>query len=526
MKLFNMDLHASVIEDFKSANPGIEVVAWSLSYHAPAFKKQTKFPEIINPNTWESLSPKLIDAFCQKYDSFLRQFDGFICGHPNSFAMIFERYNKPILLMNTCRYDIPFCFANNLSLRQYYHERLHSMRERGLLTIVSNNKADVLYTRKGVGLNSIYIPSLCDYLNTTYRPTKSTFMLYRGSLPDHPLVEKRPDFFRFEELGNYRGIIHFPYEISTMSMFEQYTAGLPMFFPSREMMNTIPIQSITAYWRGNTPEPLKEFDDNNLWLDNADFYNLFTDSPNVHFFNSVEHLFQLLENFVYVPVDMSAYKNKLRAQWRRVMKRFSNPIANTGQIKVTSNFGKRISDYAADTRFTRYLEIGSWTGRGSTCAVFEGFCRRPDEDAVLQSYEINRMRAREAIMTWKDEPQINIITGRILDDNEFPSFQTVYVKFPNLSREWHQEDSQNFWSTPYVPPNNPEVVILDGGEYLSYFEFQKLIGISSIKVFLLDDTEAAKNNEVKNFLASSPEWKFVDGTPYEGNGWAIFEKSS
>jgi hypothetical protein len=113
-----------------------------------------------------------------------------------------------------------------------------------------------------------------------------------------------------------------------------------------------------------------------------------------------------------------------------------------------------------------------------------------------------------------------------LDDNEFPSFQTVYVKFPNLSREWHQEDSQNFWSTPYVPPNNPEVVILDGGEYLSYFEFQKLIGISSIKVFLLDDTEAAKNNEVKNFLASSPEWKFVDGTPYERNGWAIFEKSS
>jgi hypothetical protein len=400
------------------------------------------------------------------------------------------------------------------------------MKERGLLTIVSNNKADVLYTIKGVGLNSIYIPSLCDYLNTTYKPTKSKFLLYRGNLPDHPLVEKRPDFFSFQDLGNYKGIIHFPYEISTMSMFEHYTAGLPMFFPTRELMNSIPIQSMSIYWRGNTPEPLKEFDDNKIWLDNADFYNLFANSPNVHFFNSIDHLFELLENFVYVPVDMTAYKQQIRAQWRKVMQRFQKPIANTGQIKVTSNLGKRISDYAADTRFTRYLEVGTWNGRGSTCSVFEGFCRRQDDTATLQSYEIHRERAEEAKQVWKDESQITVIRGRILKDEEFPSYEMVSAIFPNFSREWHEDDTKNFWSTPYVAPNDPEVVILDGAEYLTYFEFQKLINISSIQVFILDDTEVDKNSFTKNFLAASPEWKFIDGTPYERNGWAIFERSS
>jgi hypothetical protein len=421
---------------------------------------------------------------------------------------------------------MPFCFANNLSMRQYYHERLHSMKESGLLTIVSNNKADILYTRKGVGLNSIYIPSLCDYLNTNYNPTKSTFLLYHGELPDHPLVEKRPGFFAFEELGKYKGIIHFPYEISTMSMFEQYTAALPIFFPSREFMNTILIKSMSVYWRGKTPDDLKEFDENKIWLDNADFYTLFTNSPNVHFFNSNEHLFELLENFVYVPVDMTDHKHQIRSQWKKVMQRFQNPIPNTGQVKVTSNFGKRISDYAADTRFTRYLEVGTWNGKGSTCSVFEGFCRRQDNAATLQSYETDKDRAEEAKNVWKNEQQISVILGRVLNDNEFPSYEAVSAVFPNFSREWHQADTINFWSTSYVAPNDPEVVILDGAEYLTYFEFQKLISISSIRVFILDDTEVDKNSFTKNYLSASPDWKFIDGTPYERNGWAIFERSS
>ena len=40
MKLFNMDLHISVIADFKNLFPEIEIVDWCMSGHAFVMKKK------------------------------------------------------------------------------------------------------------------------------------------------------------------------------------------------------------------------------------------------------------------------------------------------------------------------------------------------------------------------------------------------------------------------------------------------------------------------------------------------------
>jgi hypothetical protein len=198
-------------------------------------------------------------------------------------------------------------------------------------------------------------------------------------------------------------------------------------------------------------------------------------------------------------------------------------VENTGQIQLTQPFGQWISKYAADERFSRYLEVGTWNGRGSTCCFYDGFCKRTTSYS-LQSYEINLQRATEAKELWKQDPRIEIYHGRMLENHECPVYCEVCKVHPQIAEAWHTEDIQHFWAASYVPMKSPEVVLLDGAEYLTYFEFQKLKHMSSIQVFLLDDTHTSKCSYINAYLQSSPDWKRIAYSDTERNGWAVFER--
>jgi hypothetical protein len=319
-----MDLHISVIADFKSACPDVEVVDWCLSGHAWVMKRTQDYPEHINPMTWRNLNPNMIRRFQEKYDTFLKSFDGFIVGYASSFAMIYEKYNKPILMLNAVRYDIPFCWTNDMNMLQKWKECIYRLHSKGLLKIVSNNKADQLYTRLGTGIESMYIPSLCLYTNTQYNPTKPTFLCYSGTFPNHPLLTQKkqlPSPHQWSDLTSFRGIVHYPYEISLMSIFEQFTAGCPLFFPSKTYWKSNPeIQSISAYWDKRLPAEFAALSTPQEWIELADMYGVFQ-SPNTYYFDSTEHLFQLLENFTYVD-DREFRQNMIlyvKREWKKTM---------------------------------------------------------------------------------------------------------------------------------------------------------------------------------------------------------------
>jgi hypothetical protein len=324
-----MDLHISVIADFKTACPDVEVIDWCLSGHAWVMKRNQDRPEHINPATWQDLTPERIQLFQNRYDAFFRTFDGFIVAHCAPFAMIYEKYNKPILMINSVRYDLPFCFANNKVGRARWNECLRRLNDRGLLTIVSNNKADQLYTRLGSGIQSEVIPSLCLYTNTKYTPTKSTFLCYNGSFPPHPLLTPKSDLPRpheWSDVTSFKGIVNYPYEISTMSCFEHFTAGCPLFFPSKAYWKTNPgIQSLSAYWKTGLPPEYAPLSTPGDWIELADMYETFR-SPNTYYFDSNEHLIQLLETFEYVDDRefRQAHIDRVRQEWKRVLRRIGH----------------------------------------------------------------------------------------------------------------------------------------------------------------------------------------------------------
>ena len=321
MKFFAMDLHISVIADFKTANPDIEVVDWCLSSHAWVMKRKQDYPKVINPHTWMNLNEQMISDFQKEYDSFLSSFDGFITGHVSAFAMIYEKYNKPILMINTCRYDLPFCWTNNHHMVRKLNECLQRLMKKTLLIPTSNNHADRLYTYKGCGIITQIIPSLCLYTNIEYSPIRNKFLCYSKNEIDNPLIINKSELGKHEwsVLGEFKGIIHFPYEVSTMSMFEHYSAGIPLFLPSKTFWKSnSDIQSVREYWGNRMPEYFGELRNTDTWIDLSDIYLTFK-GPNIYYFNSIPHLFSLLEQFEYVAYDMNVFRDEIRLKWKNIV---------------------------------------------------------------------------------------------------------------------------------------------------------------------------------------------------------------
>lgn len=225
------------------------------------------------------------------------------------------------------------------------------------------------------------------------------------------------------------------------------------------------------------------------------------------------HLSSLLGNtYTMLPVEAAAPRFSMRPSLRELYLK-----NNTGQVQVQYPFGQLIQRYAEDPRFQRYMEIGSWNGKGSTICVGIGFLARRDTP-VLHSLEINRERYTEASAFWEHNPTIRIHHARVL--SELPDVRTVHS---SIESEWQADDERSFRGADYLNPEEiaPEVVILDGGEYLTYFEFQKLKQFA--KVFILDDTLVAKCKRVDKELSADPDWNLVaSGT--DRHGWAIYER--
>lgn len=441
-----MDLHISVIADFKTACPDVEVVDWCLSGHAWVMKRNQDNPEHINPSTWKYLNEDMIQKFQTKYDSFLKTFDMFIVGFASSFAMVYEKYNKPIIMMNAVHYDIPFCFTKDIRMLVKWNECLDRLNRRGLLTIVSNNRAHEEYTRMGCGIAPIYVPSLCLYTNTTYTPTRPTFLLINGSLPDHPLVTRKselPTPHEWSDITKFRGLINFPYDVSLMSMFEHFTAGCPLFFPSKAYWKANPgIQSISAYWGAQTPEYLAKFTALDNWIDLADPYTTFQ-SPNTYYFDSIPHLFELIETFKYVDDSefRRAHIEKVKLQWKSIL--------HTIVSKAFWTQEPRILNYNRIPLLANSVYDISYKGRG-VMAQHEYPMKHPvtNGDVVF---------IKTDFLTWvlTNRPitaPVTLITG-VSDISPTPEDCQRIIENPNIRR----------WIGCNIPVTHPKIVKLPIG---------------------------------------------------------------
>jgi hypothetical protein len=163
MKLYNLDLHISVIQDIINILKQFQIDDQCISGHHWVMNKSKASMLYVNENTWKNLSLDMINNFKNYYHNFLKEYDGFIVTHTPIFALLFEDLNKPILIINSCRFDQPFCWNNDKQLRNYFIEKLQSLNQRKLLYVISNNRGDMNYFKHETNIDTIWIPSICEY---------------------------------------------------------------------------------------------------------------------------------------------------------------------------------------------------------------------------------------------------------------------------------------------------------------------------------------------------------------------------
>jgi hypothetical protein len=338
LRFFNLDLHISVIADIKDIcarlfGDRIEITNWSISGHNWVFKNPTPNVDIITQRTWRNINPSMISAFQERYGEMLKTFDGFIVTHTPIFALLYEPFGKPIIMINSCRYEQPYCWSHDIPAWRMLNTKLRTMSDRGQLIAVSNNKADQEYLRRGTGIVSEHIPSLCLYTNLSeVIPTRREAVVYgeRGFFPKCDLlVEKPRPGYSWSDLYSFKAIVHLPYEISTMSLFEQYSAGIPLFLPTPSFYwKCIQDKSMhlgSSYTQISPDELTDTLRDTGYWLSRADYYD--TDNfRGIYYYDSREDLIAKIEKFEDTNRDMrlswiSKRRDEILSKWMTLFRK-------------------------------------------------------------------------------------------------------------------------------------------------------------------------------------------------------------
>jgi hypothetical protein len=324
MIFFNIDLHISVIADLKRifSNLGHEIVDKSLSGHTWVFNRQKDNVRVISQDNWKSMDIDLCNRFYNEYRNELNQYDGFVCTYPPSFALLYERFNKPIVLQVPIRFEVPF--QNNPSELKRFIDFLQNGIDNKQIIPICNSLYDKKYCEKYTNREWKLIPNICDYAGIdNVGGWKNDYIVYSRKKIDlkcRAIIKEQylGVNYSWHKFDYLKGVIHFPYNVSTMSIFEQYTGNVPLFFPTPEF-------NLHLYKCGLTLSELSWSDkkeDSLEWIKYADYYNEEW-MPYIKYFSSFEELYSLLDikdNTVLQMRDFNVIRKKrIYDLWRGVL---------------------------------------------------------------------------------------------------------------------------------------------------------------------------------------------------------------
>jgi len=359
MKLCNLDLHATVIKDLADIFEGIghEVDNWSISSHRWVHGWPMKDVDVVNQFTWRHLNENMCRRFYERYKDELSSYDAFIVTHTPAFALLYTAFNKPVVAVASTRYEAPFSVSKRHW--EWLNRSLCDLTARQLLTRAANNKYDQQYCNLFTGLSWTHIPSYCGHINVRWNPELSSFLIDSRMLSirltNVSLIHKKSlGRFKWTDLVKYAGIIVIPYNVSVMSVFEYYTACIPLFFPSKqfcmelyENFSDLGVMSDLSWLQiwgvdGGSVLPVNQNDPNDYkklevvehWIDYADWY----DSewmPYITYFDSFKDLEEKINaaDLQGISQKMRLHneirKQKIEMLWNNEL----NALMNNSQLK-------------------------------------------------------------------------------------------------------------------------------------------------------------------------------------------------
>lgn len=321
--VFNLDLHISVIADVRDVldRRAVALTDWSISGHTWVWNRDRDPVAVVNERTAAAFSPRAAARFRRIYGRYLRSFRGYLSTHTPAFSLLYEGLGRPTLAVCSTRYEWPFTFDRGGW--SWLDEHLAAGVADGWLSLVANNRADAGYVENYLGIRPPHVPSACAYVGERYRGDRPTAVVW--SKPDGfaaevaaslsaPAVSLRTALgarFAWRELYAHRAVVFIPYNVSVMSLFEHYTACMPLYVPEpaflkqlmRQRPDAVLSQLSYAQIAGRTATPgspgaidLNDLRDEQVvdwYLERADFYDPEW-MPSIRTFESWAHLDHLL----------------------------------------------------------------------------------------------------------------------------------------------------------------------------------------------------------------------------------------
>lgn len=350
MKFYNIDLHISIIADMRKifTDLGHDVTDISLSNHTWVFNRKKDSIPMLDNGRWMGLTPEQFsDEFYSTYKDSLSEYDAFIVTYPPPFSLLYKHFKKPIIINNPIRYEWPFSFRPNDW--EKFNEYLREGVDEGYIILVANNMHDKIYMEDFIERSVELIPSICDYYDEKYVDNDNDFLYYsRNKIKEitNPKIKWKDDIFsshKHSDLLKFKGIIHLPYQISYMSIFEQYTSNIPLILPTKRLLIELYEKGYNVLnevsWNGlhrmksNSYIPYKkQYDPNDYqnvesfkhWIEYADFY-VQEWMPHITYFDSFEELNMLVNtlNTSEISQKMSEFneqrKRMIYDKWERLI---------------------------------------------------------------------------------------------------------------------------------------------------------------------------------------------------------------
>jgi hypothetical protein len=322
MKFFNIDLHISVIADMKKIFTELnhEVTDLSLSDHTWVFNRKKDSVPMLDNGKWMGLSSEQYsNDFYNEYKNKMDDYDAFIVTYPPTFSLLYDKFEKPIIINVPIRYEWPFSFRSHDWKK--FNDYLKDGVDSGKIILVANNLYDKIYTEQFIDREVQHIPSICDYNNEYYKPNNNHLVYYsRTKIPNitNEKIKWKNDVLKkheYSDLTNLGGIVHFPYAMSLMSIFEQYTSNIPLFFPTEQFMLTLfqsnfggvmsessfnlihnqPNKSSVLPLHGLDLNDYKNMKSVRTWIELSDFYDEDW-MPHINYFKSFKELNEMVKN--------------------------------------------------------------------------------------------------------------------------------------------------------------------------------------------------------------------------------------
>ncbi|CAF2339147.1 unnamed protein product [Rotaria sp. Silwood2] len=368
------DYHISPIHDLKHLlTPlGVRFIDKSLSGSCSLTDSCAKHLRILSAHNGMNPNKAIRKQFYEYYKNhpLMNRVDAFVCFHPAAMCELFMPFNRTIIVIASTRYEL-----GRFSTDEWneWNKNLRIIASDPRNIVAANNLYDAEYIRYFTGINATVLSSICDYTRFVYRPNKRN--LEYIFIPSHkqiyfnqqfldelkvsikkfnaPIIVKPLrqlyKFYRYINLVRHPAIIYLPYQVSLMSIFEQYSMNIPLFFPSLDLLSEWHLKYSVVFDRtwdkalsgvsknssaipgyelnSSVPDPNNEYDLSAIryWLKFADFYQW----PHITYFNSTDDLTLKLmnTNLNFISEQMSEYNRKKKIEllehWKTILNRIS-----------------------------------------------------------------------------------------------------------------------------------------------------------------------------------------------------------